>query len=206
MKLLLMSLFLVACSHGSFVTQNEEAADEKLNVYVDSVSVAKDKPSFVIVSGMKDVPMDDLRFQQYAEIAAKALKQAGFAQGSESSSHIIIKLSYSVSDARTHTDVSSGRHHRYVHGVGVVREQTIATDEYETFMRKVSLKAYDKRNKQVWATDIESEGSSNNLREVFPYMLAAGIQHFGHNTNAKAYVEVSFNESAIAYLRTPASN
>jgi hypothetical protein len=54
-----------------------------------------------------------------------------------------------------------------------------------------------KVEKQLWKTDLESSGSSNDLRYVFPYMIVSAEQYIGTNTRHVVTVKINENDSRI---------
>lgn len=54
------------------------------------------------------------------------------------------------------------------------------------------LAAYrkDKKEHQLWRTDITSDGSSGDLRRVLPYMIAAAKPHLGSDTGKQILIQL----------------
>jgi hypothetical protein len=79
---------------------------------------------------------------------------------------------------------------------------------YTEYTRFLFLDAYDvptyvkeKKMSQVWKTRVVSTGSSDDLRLVFPYMVAAMGPYLGTNTGRKIEVEVPKNDPTVQLLR-----
>lgn len=89
-----------------------------------------------------------------------------------------------------------------------VTGSTTHVGSHTTYTRFLVLDAYDvathiKENKmnQVWKTSAISTGSSNDLRQVVPYMVTAMKPHLGTNTGRKVEVEVREDDPAVQLLR-----
>lgn len=82
---------------------------------------------------------------------------------------------------------------------GVTGSQTYSGN-YTTYFRFLILEAIDldeykrsEREIQLWKTTVTSSGSSEDLRRVFPILVAASQEYIGKNTGRK--VEVSLYET-----------
>ncbi|MCG9712099.1 hypothetical protein L1D29_04620 [Shewanella insulae] len=76
-----------------------------------------------------------------------------------------------------------------------VTGSTTHTGSYTTFFRYMFLDAVDldeyrktKKEKQIWKTTVTSTGTSGDLRQVFPILVAASKPHIGTNTGKKVNV------------------
>jgi len=125
-----------------------------------------------------------------------------------------------VVSSQTHTKTTfSGKTYQettYQQGYGVVGQQAVS-NTVTTYIRSISFSAYDNnvykstgKNKMIWSVDLTSEGSTNDLRYVMPYMLAASENHIGTNTGKKitetiandmADVRVIKLRNTLAFLR-----
>lgn len=79
----------------------------------------------------------------------------------------------------------------YTPTYGITGSQT-RTSAYTLYKRHIILEALDIKeltlnniNKPIWKTEIISEGSSDDLRHVFPYMITSSKNHIGRNTGRK---------------------
>jgi hypothetical protein len=86
---------------------------------------------------------------------------------------------------------------------GVTGSRTYS-GSYTHFPRHLNLNAIDlieyrdtQKEKEVWSTMIYSEGSSSDLRRVFPIMVAAAIPYLGENTGKRVLVEMQENSSEL---------
>lgn len=82
-------------------------------------------------------------------------------------------------------------------GTNIVYTRFLSLDTYDM---PVYLK--EKRLAQVWKTRVVSAGSSDDLRLVVPYMIAAMKPYLGVNTGRKIEVEVPVNDPAAQALRS----
>ncbi len=85
-----------------------------------------------------------------------------------------------------------------------------------TYFRYLDIGAYDldeyrktEQLKQVWKTTTTSTGSSGDLRQVLPVLVAASSQYLGTNTGKKLSIELKENDEsvkAIKGLQEPETN
>ncbi len=85
------------------------------------------------------------------------------------------------------------------------------TGNYVTYFRYVSissvdLKEFKKTNKvvELWRMEISSTGTSNDLRRVFPVMLAASMQQLGTNTQQMVSRTIFEDDQAVIDVKTGA--
>ena len=198
--MLFLLMFLVSCANHHY-----EPETPSFSVKVDSISVTSDKPSFVVLSDMKDVSSEDLRFKKHAEIVSAALEKSGFTRGNGARPDIIVKLKYSVSEPRkefqsiSSTNTTYNWHTKRNEFTG--SHNTVI--DHDMYVRTITLRAINKRNQEVWTTELRSEGSNSNITEVFPFIVSAGIGHYGSSHVQE--VEVPKTPESISYLRNPAS-
>lgn len=83
--------------------------------------------------------------------------------------------------------------------------------EIVTYTRVLHLAAFDAQSvraestpAEVWRTTVVSTGTSGDLRQVFPYLVAAGRPYLGRATEGKAkVVELSENDRRVRELQSP---
>jgi hypothetical protein len=82
------------------------------------------------------------------------------------------------------------------------------TGSYITFTRWLDLRAVDmdqyKKDETVnvlWETRITSTGSSGDLRQVFPVLVAAASPHFGENTGKQIKITLHENDKVVKVIR-----
>jgi hypothetical protein len=54
---------------------------------------------------------------------------------------------------------------------------------------------------KVWETSVASTGTSNDLRRVFPYMVAAMLPYIGENSFHKIEISVPEDSALVMSLR-----
>jgi len=89
---------------------------------------------------------------------------------------------------------------------------TSHTGSYNTFFRFMLLESYDidiyKENKkkiQVWKTMVTSTGYSDDLRLVFPILVAASKPYIGSNTGQKVKIILDENDQAVLDIKNMTS-
>lgn len=77
-----------------------------------------------------------------------------------------------------------------------------------SYTRHVVLDAYDlkeyqktQKEVQLWRTTITSSGSSGDLRQVFPVMVAASLKHIGKNTGKQVKVVLWENDKRVQEIK-----
>lgn len=203
MKIFLLPLMLLISSCSTPIYYSNK---------VDSISSTSEKASFIIVPGLKDVRETDLRFKEFAEVAARGLEKAGYRRASSpKNTKLVVELSYSVSDPSTRTEynyvqkttkVSNG----FGQELGSVSGYVNEADDVTEYRRKVVIKAFNLNKTQAWETSVISTGSSGDLRKVFPFLITAAIPYFGVNTGTQLHVEVPVTSETALQLRQPASH
>lgn len=208
---LFMLLLLVSCA-------SKQAVKPHYTVAIDSLSSPQASgKTFVIVSGDKAVPDNDLRFQEYAKITENALKADGFVPVL-SNPDVKILLTYGIGEPTSHTVVKSvpvyGHNNLQVAnawGQNIGKIQTFGHKGYKTssktitqYKRTIVLRAVDeKSNEPVWETVLTSSGASSDLKEAFPFMVYAGTKHYA--TSTKAEYDIDTDSVKANGLRAPAS-
>lgn len=210
-----MLLVLVSCAGGRV------ASNEPRNfhiVHVDAISESNTLKRFKIVSGMPNLKDTDLRFKQLAKVARNALLIDGFVED-EKAPEVKIALTFQIGDAETTTTqttapvfgVSNSQvSNTFGQNVGSVRTfgQTgtrTSSSSRTLYVLKVGLSAVSVKTKtEVWVTNIESVGLTQDLVEVFPYMVFGATGHYG--TSSKDKYNVKIGDPRVEALRAPASN
>lgn len=79
---------------------------------------------------------------------------------------------------------------------------------YTKYFRYVTLTAYDlnlykenEKEKIVWNTIITSDGSSDDLRKVIPYMVTVGASYIGKSSGEKKSLEIYGNDERVNQLK-----
>jgi hypothetical protein len=208
--------------------------------FVDSINstVPMLGKKYIILSGLKDVNINDLQFKEFSTYVNRALESKGYEIAKNiNDADIVITLIYRIGEPKEHqvsfvrpiygqTGVSSATTHGAIgpsYGAGMFHNtQYSSTTTYTpsfgvvgavprtinivTYTRYVSMRAYDvklfreeKPENELWRTEIVSTGPSDDLRLVFPVMIAAATPYLGENTGKK--VEVQLYEDSKEVLK-----
>ncbi|MGM9831806.1 MAG: hypothetical protein ACI3Z5_07295 [Paludibacteraceae bacterium] len=98
---------------------------------------------------------------------------------------------YGNSSSSGHVNGSSTtcttQNYNYDYGVTGYREQSYQVNKYR---RVLNLYAYDNKNRDnepimLWRTNVTSDGRSNDLQDVFPYMAQISLNYMGANSKGK---------------------
>jgi hypothetical protein len=105
-----------------------------------------------------------------------------------------------VSSSRTVSGTSFGKPYTkttYEPSYGVVSSEVVTNTTTE-YVRWANISAFDAdyyretgEDKMLWLTEIQSEGSSDDLRYIFPYMLVAAREYIGQSTTDKKVVSLT---------------
>ena len=96
----------------------------------------------------------------------------------------------------------------YTPSYGVVGATPMVGEE-TLYTRYIRLDAFDmkafresKKEKRLWTTDMVSTGSSDDLRGVFPVMIAASEQYIGENTQEKKRILITLNDKRVLEIKS----
>lgn len=196
---------------------------------IDSLSAASElhgKAQFVILPGNPGANEQDLQFIEFKAYVEKVLVNRGYSKaGSLQTGNLVIFLSYGVGAPEVHqysyevplwNDMGyyypyrMSRYNRgFYPGYGV-GGYTQRIESYTTFRRYLVLEACEKepylqqqQRKQLWKTSVQSSGSSNDLRLVFPYLAAAMQAYIGTNTGHMVTVDIDETDPLVRSLIGP---
>jgi hypothetical protein len=181
--------------------------------------------------GNKDVKADDLHFQEYAGYVHRALFDHGFVQAEAiEKANIAIFLSYGIGDPQEHqfsfsmptfgqTGISSAQSFgtfgsglfsgttTYTPSYGVTGSQKVS-GRYITYFRfmlvnAVDLDEFKESGKEIhlWKTTVTSSGASDDLRQVFPVMVAASKDHIATNTGKRIKIQIQENDDKVLEIK-----
>ncbi len=95
----------------------------------------------------------------------------------------------------------------YVPAYGITGSMSQA-GSYTTFFRFMVLDAADldeyrksKKEVQLWKTTVASSGSSDDLRRVFPVLVAASKRYIGKNTGRKVKVNIYEEDEQVIEIK-----
>lgn len=185
---------LSACASGLRTLQIRADVDAL------ATSEAQSKRRFVLLPGNKDINPRDLQFLEFKGYIEKSLLNRGFIKVEQlQDGDVVLFLNYGTGEPQLQQysyDVpvmnNFGyypyyRPYRYYSGMAYGYTQHIET--YTVYKRYLTLEAYDmaaylqqKTPVQLWKVSVQSRGQSNDLRLIFPYMVAAMQPYLGTNT------------------------
>ena len=173
---------------------------------------------FVILPADKQVNPQDLQFLEFKGYIEKALAQRGFIKVEQmQAGDVVLFLRYGVGEPQMRQysyDVPIwndfgyayypyGRRARYYPSYGVAG-YTQHTETYTVYRRYLTLEAYDmaahlqqQTPKQLWKVNVQSQGQSNDLRLVFPYLVTAMQPYLGMNTGHMQTVDIDESNSLL---------
>jgi hypothetical protein len=203
-------------------------ASTRFVVDVSSIKVDNNIGKKVFVAPGNNVSINDVQFIEYSGYVKKALVKNGFTiVDSIDESDQVVLLGYAISGPQSYTESipmfgptgikssstlghinSSGNYYSstmYDYNYGITGIKQV---ERVYYTRSIVLIAYDwqlfkktKKEKQLWQTNIVSEGECNDLRYVFPFMIIAAEKYIGKNTRKVITVEVSEYDPRVKEYR-----
>ncbi|OAH99996.1 hypothetical protein A1353_19970 [Methylomonas methanica] len=218
---LLVTALLAACSTSPRPMQFRTEIDSLV-----AVSAPQSNMRFVVLPGNAGANEQDLQFIEFKTYIEKVLANRGYSKASSiQDSNLVMFLSYGVGAPEVHqytyevplwNDMGyyypyrmSRFYNGYYPGFGV-GGYSQRTESYTTFRRYLVLEACDKeaylqqqQRKQLWKTSVQSNGSSNDLRLVFPYMAAAMQAYLGTNTGHMITVDIDETNTLVRSLLGP---
>lgn len=218
---LLLTALLAACSTTPRPLQFRTEIDSLV-----AVSAPQSNMRFVVLPGNAGANEQDLQFIEFKTYIEKVLSNRGYSKANSiQDSNLVMFLSYGVGAPEVHqytyevplwNDMGyyypyrmSRFYNGYYPGFGV-GGYSQRTESYTTFRRYLVLEACDKeaylqqqQRKQLWKTSVQSNGSSNDLRLVFPYMAAAMQAYLGTNTGHMITVDIDETNTLVRSLLGP---
>lgn len=215
---LLLTALLAACSTTPRPLQFRTEIDSLV-----AVSAPQSNMRFVVLPGNAGANEQDLQFIEFKTYIEKVLANRGYSKANSiQDSNLVMFLSYGVGAPEVHqytyevplwNDMGyyypyrmSRFYNGYYPGFGV-GGYSQRTESYTTFRRHLVLEACDKeaylqqqQRKQLWKTSVQSNGSSNDLRLVFPYMAAAMQAYLGTNTGHMITVDIDETNTLVRSL------
>lgn len=184
------------------------------------------KKSFVILPDAANANSEDLQFIEFKAYIEKALQLRGFVKANTArESELVLFLSYGVDNPQVHQysyDVPvmpnmgyyymPPRMSRYYGAFPPFGMNTYIPriESYTTFKHHLQLEACDsglylqqQQRKQLWKTSVQTIDRSNDLRLVFPYLVAAMQAHIGTNTGHMLIVDIDETDPILRSLIAP---
>jgi hypothetical protein len=218
---LLLIAFLAACSTTSRPLQFRTEIDSLV-----AGSAPQSNMRFVVLPGNVGANEQDLQFIEFKTYIEKVLANRGYTKASSiQDSNLVMFLSYGVGapEVRQFTyevpmwnDMGyfypygmSRFYNRFYPGFGI-GGYSQRSESYTSYRRYLVLEACDKdayvqqqQRKQLWKASVQTNGASNDLRLVFPYMAAAMQAYLGTNTGHMITVDIDETDPLVRSLLAP---
>lgn len=188
-------------------------------------------PRFIVAPAENTVPSSDLQFIEFSNYVKTALIRRGYIFAEQGTPiDLIVLLSYSIGEPKQQqqiystpvfgqTGVSSASTYGAVIGnsyygtttytptYGITGTSTDVNTFY-TYSRLIKIVGYEVKEKPAdyvvaWQTMISSTGTSNDLRRVFPYMIAGASPYLGVNTVKTITVSLPESQKSLAIFAPP---
>ncbi len=95
----------------------------------------------------------------------------------------------------------------YTPTYGVIGSKSY-TETYTTYVRYMFMLAFDlgeyrrtNKEKEIWKTTVTSAGSSDDLREIFPVLVAASRPYIATSTKRKVSVYLNENDKSVLEVK-----
>ncbi len=177
-----------------------------LHVVIDSISESSiSNRLYWLLPANKAINTDDLQFKEYASYVGRALIKQGFVPAeSPEEANVGIFLAYGVSDPQNLQYSVPRMTYSSQHGSG----STMYSGTYTTYSRYMTLNAVDLdeyrqtgKFAQLWKTTVASRGSSDDLRLVFPTLVAASAQYLATDTGKRVEVKIYETDERVAEIK-----
>lgn len=185
---------------------------------------------YLIIPGNKGLDTSDLIFNEFSTYLDRVLLSKGYNKAENiDGAEIAIIMSYGISEPEisyhsepihdfrggTSTfEIDSYGSEGYSHSSGnvsttpemqVVGSEVVKDVVFNRYLILigVDLKEFKKDNKikPMWETTITSKGESDDLRKVFPILVAAADDYLGLNTNGKVTVRLTEYHDKVKKVR-----
>lgn len=187
-------------------------------VKVDALSVKEPaaRTTYVLSPLNPGVDPSDLQFREFAGYVATALSGKGLERIEDAGrADLLVLLDYGVGDPDEQIYsygvspfwIPPGA---YLSGGGdppavyAMLGYPAPVGSYTTWRRWLALLAYvdenGTRGPQAWRTVVASRGRAEDLRAIFPAMLAAAAPYIGENTSRQVSVSIRADDEAVKQL------
>lgn len=184
---------------------------------VDALSTpgAEIYKTYIIVSGDKNIPPDDLQFLEFSKYLQRGLELQGYEPADKDQADIVIALSYKISKPQLRIGTYDTPTYGYQYGYGYYRPVYGVTGyetevySYEVYIhtmkliaRETSPQKTNDEGKEVWRVVVKSTNESNDIRAFFPYLIAAAQPFIACQTpNGSAKVKIKQNADIVMMIR-----
>jgi hypothetical protein len=215
--LFLIAILLVfsSCTTLTNVYRTSSYVGVELDSYSNKENLPAKKVALMVCNN-ENIPKHDLKNLELESYIKKVLQSKGysFTQNNEEA-NIIIFYEYGISDPNVYvservvpiwgqtgirsahtTYTGSSKHTTYTPSYGTIGSNVV-TDTEITYVRWANISAFDAdyyrktgEDKMLWLTEIKSEGTTDNLRSIFPYMLVAAREYIGQSVTNRVSVNI----------------
>jgi hypothetical protein len=155
--------------------EHRKFATAVVDIHIDSISLSDmnlTNKKFTVLSGNQGMEEGDLEFQEVARYVKNAMILRGAKISSnQDNSDLIIRVSFGIGDPSSTV--------AYSYWTGWVQHNVHST----VYKRTLIIAAYDAKNpkQQLWKTMVTSVGTTSNLRNVVPSLVATSVWFLGKN-------------------------
>ena len=208
------------------------AGPQRFDVRVSGLAGARgvEGQRYVLLPADAGLDEGDLQFLEFARIVELALADRGFVRvQTAEDAQLSVLLGWSVGDRETRTIVfpsstlaqasyyPSHRHsrrcgHRGAHGYGsyyapIYSPPTIVTVTTVNRLLSIEARALEvgkppRRGPALWSTTVESRGSSDDLRRVFPVLVGAASSYLGTDTGQRIETTITEDDERVLRLKS----
>jgi len=218
-----MSFFLLSCATTNTVPYGR--AEVKVDSYGDESLISEKK--CILVCNDETIREDDLKKIEFEGYMRKLLSSKGYTfTSNKEEAAIVIFYQYGISNPQVferdvivptwgQTGISSSRTTITGNTIttsntpsfGVVSSNVVKKTDVR-YMRYFTFSAYDANyykntgnNKMIWLVEITSEGTSDDLRLIFPCMLVALEPYIGKSSGQKKMISIGTTDKKVKELR-----
>ena len=183
--------------------------------------------TYCLLSGMEGVSSSDLQFREFSQYVNRALSKKGYIQTDNiKEAKLAVFLLYGIGPPKTtyysfpiYGQTGGGSSSFTAIGPGGLITGTIDTqpsygvvgtglESVTTYFRFIILEATDFNKYEttgrivpLWKTTITSEGTSGDLRRVFPVLVGAATDYIGTHTSKQVSISLTENDDRVKYIK-----
>ncbi|QNA85201.1 hypothetical protein G4G27_15230 [Sphingomonas sp. So64.6b] len=183
------------------------AATAKTVEVLVSAFASEGAPSDYALVAEKGFDAESLEFRSYAAKLDKMMAARGWTRAADAgTAKVTIMVSYGIGDPKDHQYSYSIAQYN---GAGQPNTWLPINGEYVSYRRWLKMSTMRStpdggKPQEIWRVDVESSGSSGDIRAIFPYLVYAAAPYIGADTGQAVRVKVkdnnkdfrAFNETA----------
>lgn len=217
----MIAVLMSSCAETTYLSNGYGTyCDTKVNSYGNYDFKGK---TFYIESGDESISSNDLEFKEYAWYLAEVFRICGAIETDDKdNADLCVLFNYSITD-KSYTEnipipefgrtsiastTTKGSTTTYNYNYGTTGYHYVQNN-VDNYVRVINVYGFDNKRRDVepimlWKSNLVSEGSSDNLRNVIPYMLsiAKGGKVFGKNSNKVNENNYPYREYKDDYIFT----